>query len=245
MESASEHTASAARNSSCISRRASAAKILRCAAPVVANQTCTDSTQATIEPDVHWQPGSFRLPTNSSEPTANSATRSLAISFHTTTTVRTTMLDEPGAIGSIQERTYRVDHDTKRDGGRYLLLFMTARSDGSMSTLPLQRPADRSMSPWHPLRCCAPHSPSQVRTTLCDRSSPHSGCRPWPHTHGVLVHLDWHDRPTAKDIFAVAHCLRPCFSSAVRHRVSRMSRVPCKKLRWRMSHIPHARTTPL
>ncbi|MEM9493552.1 MAG: chitobiase/beta-hexosaminidase C-terminal domain-containing protein, partial [Myxococcota bacterium] len=82
------------------------------AVPAGRNGTHTDSIEATIEPDLYWQPGSFRYTTDGSDPTAESATYASPIALSETTTIRAAMLDESGRLGPIQERTIRIDDQT-------------------------------------------------------------------------------------------------------------------------------------
>ncbi|MGD1916782.1 MAG: glycoside hydrolase family 38 C-terminal domain-containing protein [Phycisphaerales bacterium] len=89
------------------------------------NGTHTDSVEATIEPDLYWQPGSFRYTTDGSDPTADSATYTSPITLSQTTTIRAAMLDETGSLGPIQERTVRVDDRTPPRVTEVLALYET------------------------------------------------------------------------------------------------------------------------
>lgn len=80
--------------------------------PTGRNGAYTDTIEATIEPSLYWQPGSFRYTTDGSEPSADSSVYEGPLLLSETTVVRTAAVDSDGNMGPIQSRTIRVVDET-------------------------------------------------------------------------------------------------------------------------------------
>ncbi|UYV12915.1 MAG: chitobiase/beta-hexosaminidase C-terminal domain-containing protein [Phycisphaera sp.] len=80
--------------------------------PTGRNGAYTDTIEATIEPSLYWQPGSFHYTTDGSKPTTDSPVYSGAITLTETTTISTAAVDTQGTLGPAQTRTVRVVDET-------------------------------------------------------------------------------------------------------------------------------------
>lgn len=80
--------------------------------PAGRNGSYTDTVEATIEPSLYWQPGSFRYTTDGSEPEAESPVYSGPIVLSQNTTIRTAAVDVDGNLGPVQDRMIRVIDET-------------------------------------------------------------------------------------------------------------------------------------
>jgi alpha-mannosidase len=82
------------------------------ATPGGADGTHTDTVEATVQPGLYWQPGSFHYTVDGSEPTTDSPTYDGPIMLSETATIRTAAVDADGNLGPAQSRTIRVDDQT-------------------------------------------------------------------------------------------------------------------------------------
>lgn len=80
--------------------------------PTGRNGSYTDTIEATIEPSLYWQPGSFRYTTDGSAPTTDSPVYDSPLLLRETTLVRTAAADADGNMGPVQSRTIRVVDET-------------------------------------------------------------------------------------------------------------------------------------
>lgn len=80
--------------------------------PTGRNGSYTDTIEATIEPSLYWQPGSFHYTTDGSVPTTNSPVYSGPILVSQNSSIRTAAVDADGNLGPAQSRMIRVVDET-------------------------------------------------------------------------------------------------------------------------------------